>query len=106
MSIITKMKKWLGLQTQRLREQGVRQSIHAALKKILRRLISPWVEQLHELPRVRKALLRILKFTGLNARIKGLLNTEPTQQVIHLSARALEIRQELKRVLDRLENAQ
>lgn len=94
---------WLKLQTQRLREQGVRQRTRAAVKKILASLIRPWIDQLHTLPRVRSAALYMLRVTGLTPRVKALLSTEPAPQVIRLSPRALEIRQELQRILDRLE---
>jgi hypothetical protein len=97
------MNSWLQLQTQRLREQGVRQRTRAATKKILASLIGPWIDQLHALPRVRNAALYMLRVTGLTARVKALLSTEPTPQVVHLSPRALQIRQELQRILDRLE---
>jgi hypothetical protein len=104
--MIKETNSWLKRQTQRLREQGLRKCIHAAIKKILRSLIAPCADLLHELPRLRKVVLYILKATGLSTRVKSLLTIEPKPKVIHLSARALEIRQELKRVLDRLERAQ
>lgn len=101
--MIRKMKSWLKLQTQRLREQGVRQRIRAAIKKILRRLINSWADQLHASPRVRKVVILILRLTGLTVRVKRLMTTEPKPLVISLSPRALEIRQEIQRILDRLE---
>lgn len=101
--MIKEMNSWLKLQMQRLREQGLRRRIRAAIKKILRSLIASCADLLQELPRLRKIVLYILKATGLSSRVKSLLTIESKPKVIQLSARALEIRQELKRVLDRLE---
>jgi hypothetical protein len=97
------MNSWLQLQTQRLREQGFRKRTHAAIKKILANLISPLIDQLQARSHLRKAALYMLRVTGLTARVKALLSAEPTPQVSHLSPRALEIRQELQIILDRLE---
>lgn len=97
------MNNWLRLQLQRLREQGVRQRTYAAIRKIFSGSVNPMIAQLHKQPRLRKSALYILRITGLTTRVKDLLATEPAPRVVHLSVRALEIRQELQRILDRLE---
>ena len=93
------------MQKQRLREQGLLERTHAGIKKTIRMLIIPWVHQLHRMPHVRKAVVFLLSIMGLRDSFKRLIALKPSPKAIELSARALEIRQELKRVLERLESA-
>ncbi len=97
--MIEKTQAWYQLQLQRLRAQGLRQRVKAGIKKIL----IVWHAQLQKRPRTKSVALHILRVTRLSHLIKRLIAPESRRQKIQLSARALEIRQELKGVIKQLE---
>lgn len=94
-----KKQSGLQLQMQRLREQGVRRRFTAGVKKLTFKSFGFLAQRLHKQPRVRKIVISFLNATGLKTRVKRFLTPEPQVQPIYLSARALEIRKEIRRML-------
>lgn len=101
--MIKKTQKWFQLQMQRLREQGLRQRIKAGIGKILKMLLVPAFEYIQKRPRTKKTILNMLQFMGLSHRVKRFLAQGSTIQVLPMTPRALEIRQELMHAIKQLE---
>lgn len=99
MNTENKNQSGLQLQMQRLREQGVRRRITLGVKKLTFKSFGFLAQRLHKLPWLRKKLISFLNATGLKTRMKRFLTPEPQVQPIYLSERALEIRQEIRRLL-------
>jgi hypothetical protein len=101
--MIKKTQKWFQLQMQRLREQGLRQRIKAGIGKTLKMLLLPSFEYIQKRPRIKKTILNMLQFMGLSHRVKRFLAQGSTIQVLPMTPRALEIRQELMHAIKQLE---
>jgi hypothetical protein len=101
--MMRKIQTWCQLQIQRLREQGLRQRIKASIRKILKMLLMPSFEYIQKRPHTKKIILNILQLMGLSHRVKRFLAQGPSIQVVPMTPRALEIRQELVHAIKQLD---
>lgn len=101
--MMRKIQTWCQLQIQRLGDQGLRQRIKAGIRKMLKMLLMPFFEYIQKRPGAKKIIQKILHLIGLSHRVKRLFAQDSFIQVVPMTPRAFEIRQELKHALKQLE---